>query len=98
MNQEIQISEIQIVPVKPQDGLIAFASFVLDKKYYLGSVAVYTRLNGDGFRLAYPTKKLGDKSINIFYPINGEAGLAIEKAVSEKVKGLFNENYHESTE
>src|SRR3989344_8893904 len=25
MNQEIQVSEIQIVPVKPQDGLIAFA-------------------------------------------------------------------------
>ncbi|KKP42403.1 MAG: hypothetical protein UR31_C0015G0003 [Parcubacteria group bacterium GW2011_GWA2_33_14] len=94
MNQEIQVSEIQIVPVKPQDGLIAFASFVLDEKYYLGSVAVYTRLNGEGFRLAYPTKKLGDKSINIFYPINSETGQIIEKAISEKVKGLFNENYH----
>ena len=81
MKQEIQISEIQIVPIKPQEGLVAFASFVLDKKYYVGSVAVYTRLNGEGFRLAYPTKKLGEKSINIFYPINGETGQAIEKAI-----------------
>ena len=89
MKQEIQVSEIQIVPIKPQEGLIAFASFVLDKKYYVGSVAVYTRLNGEGFRLAYPTKKLGEKSINIFYPINAETGLVIEKAISEKVNEIY---------
>lgn len=89
MNEKIQISEIQIVPVKPKDGLVAFASFVLDKKYYVGSVGVFTRLNGAGFRLAYPTKKIGDKSINIFYPINSETGNAIETAISENVNEIY---------
>ncbi len=89
MNEETQISEINIVPVKPNEGLIAFASFVLDEKYYVGSVAIYTRLNGDGFRLAYPTRKIGDRNINIFYPINSETGRAIEEAISEKVNEIF---------
>jgi stage V sporulation protein G len=93
MNEETKISEIQIIPVKPKDGLVAFASFVLDKKYYVGSVAVFTRLNSEGFRLAYPTKKLGEKSLNIFYPINTEAGNAIEKVIGEKVNKIV--NYHD---
>jgi stage V sporulation protein G len=96
MEQKIQISEIQIVPIKPQDGLIAFASFVLDKKYYIGSVAIYTRLNGEGFRLAYPTKKIGDKGINIFYPINSEVGNAIEKEVNKKVNEIYNIGVNEN--
>lgn len=98
MKEETQVSEINIVPIKPNEGLIAFASFVLDQKYYVGSVAVYTRLNGGGFRLAYPTRKVGEKNINIFYPINVDTGRKIEEAVSEKVSRLFSENYHESTQ
>ncbi len=92
MNEEIKISEIQIIPVKPKDGLVAFASFVLDQKYYVGSVAVFTRLTGEGFRLVYPAKKVGERNINIFYPINSETGSALEKAISEKVNKMFNEN------
>ena len=98
MKQEIQVSEIQIIPVKPKDGLVAFASFVLDKKYYVGSVAVFTRLNGEGFRLVYPAKKVNEKNINIFYPINSETGNAIEIAISEKVYKMFNENFYGSTD
>jgi len=93
MNEEIQISEIQIIPVKPKDGLVAFASFVLDKKYYVSSVAVFTRLNGEGFRLVYPAKKVNEKNINIFYPINTETGNAIERAISEKVSKMFENSY-----
>jgi len=93
MNEEIKITEIQIIPVKPKDGLIAFASFVLDRKYYVGSVAVFTRLNGTDFRLVYPAKKVGEQNINIFYPINSETGRAIEEAVSEKVNKMFENSY-----
>lgn len=83
------VSEIQIIPIRPNGGLIGFASFVLDEKYYVGSVAVYTRLNGFGYRLVYPSKKIGDKNINLFYPINSDVGSKIEEAVSEKVNELF---------
>jgi len=96
MMQEIIISEIQFVPVKPQNGLVGFASFVLDEKYYVGSVAVYTRLNGIGYRLVYPTKKVGEKNVGVFYPINASAGKGIEEAVAEKVKGLFDGTLEEN--
>ncbi len=92
MNQELKISEVNIIPVKPKDGLIAFASFVIDGKYYVGSVAIFTRLGSSGYRLAYPTKKIGDKNINIFHPITPEAGKVIEDVITEKVNELFNDH------
>ncbi len=92
MNTRIKVSEIQITPVKPKDGLIAFASFVLNDQYYVSSVAVFTRLTGPGYRLAYPTKKIGEKNINIFHPITPEAGKVIEDVINEKVNELFNDH------
>lgn len=96
MNQEASISEIQISPVKPKDGLIAFASFVLDGKYYVGSVAIFTRLGKSGYRLVYPAKKLGEKNLNLFYPINQFVGKFIEDAITEKVNEIFNEQENET--
>jgi stage V sporulation protein G len=86
----MKITEIQITPIKPKDGLIAFASVVLDNSLYLGSLGVYTRLDGLGHRITYPTKKIGDKSINIYHPINKETSKAIEQAVFKKLKEIFN--------
>ena len=64
-----KISEIQITPVKPNNGLIAFCSFVLYEAVYCSSIALFTRPDGT-IRLVYPTKKLGSKDLNIFHPIN----------------------------
>jgi len=93
MNQEVKISEIQIVPVKPKDGLIGFASFVIDEKYYVGSVAIFTRLGKSGYRLVYPSKKLGEKNINLFHPINHRAGEIIEEEVTKRIEQLMNSGY-----
>ncbi len=84
----MKISEIQIVPVKPQDGLIGFASCVLDNCYFIGSIAIYTRLDG-GHRLVYPSKKLGERNMHFHHPINHEANKAIEDAVLERVRSIF---------
>ena len=89
MNEEVKISEIQVIPVKPKDGLIGFVSFVLDEKYYVGSVAIYTRLDGSGYRLVYPAKKVGEKNINIFHPINSIVGEAISEKVIDKIVEEF---------
>ena len=86
----MKITEIQITPIKPKDGLVGFASVVLDNSLYLGFIGVYTRLDGLGYRLTYPTKRIGDKSINIYHPINKEAGKAVEEAVFKKLKEIFN--------
>ena len=90
MNNDVKITEIEIIPIKPKDGLIGFASFVLDDKYYVNSVAIRTRLNSSSYRLVYPSKKVGEKNINIFHPIDSITGRVIEEAVSEKVNDLFN--------
>lgn len=93
----IRISEIELIPIKPNAGLIGFASFVLDKRYYVGSVAIYTKLDGTGYRLVYPAKKVGLKNVNVFHPINREVGEAIDEAVMNKINELFDEKYENNT-
>ena len=90
-----RITEIQIIPVKPKDGIVAFASFVLDECLYLSSIAVMTRPTG-GYRLVYPTKKVGPRDIHIFHPISRDFAQIIEKNVIEKLeKGMSqNDRYH----
>ncbi len=92
MKKSIQISEINIVPIRPNEGLVAFASFVIDNNFFVSSVGVYTRLNGEGYRLTYPQRKVGEKNISVFCPINAEVGNFIEQEVNKKVNNIFNKN------
>jgi len=89
------ISEIQIIPIKPQNGLVAFASFVLNDYLYLGSIGIFTRPEG-GYRLLYPTKKVGIRNINIFHPINKSFAESIEKEVFEKFEDVINHDRYDS--
>lgn len=84
-----KLSEIQIIPIKPKDGLVGFASFVLDGNLYLGSIGIFTRPEG-GYRLTYPTKKVGDRNINIFHPINKEFASQIEVEIIKKFEEVMN--------
>lgn len=83
------IDEIEVVPVKPSGGIVGFASLVLDRSLYLGSIAIVARPNG-GFRLLYPTKKLGAANIDIFHPINRTLANRIEDAVVTKYEDVTN--------
>ena len=83
--KEIVISEIQIIPVKPKDGLVAFASCVINSQFYIGDIAIYTRPDGQDYRLVYPCKTLPNgKKINCFHPINQDAGIALRNAIIGK--------------
>jgi len=82
------ITNIQIVPVKPQDGLVAFASFVYNNAFYVASVGIYTRPGG-GFRLTYPTRKSAAASIPLFHPISKEIAAMIENAVISKYETIM---------
>lgn len=91
-----KVTEVQIVPIKPYRGLVAFASVVFEGNLYLGSIGVHKKLNSEGYRITYPTKRVGDNNINIYHPINRQTSRAIEKAIIEKAKEIFergNENY-----
>ena len=83
------VSEVNVIPIKPSDGLVAFASCVIDGHLFIGSLGVHQLLSGAGYRLTYPTKRIGDKQINYFHPITKEAGLAIEQAIVTKCVELF---------
>jgi DNA-binding cell septation regulator SpoVG len=88
----MKISEITIDLVKPKEGLIGFASLVIEESIYLGNIGIVKRLDEDTFRLTYPTRKVGDKSFNIYYPINKESGKKIEKAVTKRLKEVLKKN------
>jgi hypothetical protein len=64
----MQVTEVDIVFVKPKDGLIAFASVVLDDQLYLSGIAVHSKLVGSDYRLTYPTRKIGDTQFSLFHP------------------------------
>jgi stage V sporulation protein G len=77
------VSEIEITPIKPNDGLVGFASVVFNDSFYLGSIGIFTRPKG-GYRLTYPTRKGLGGSFNIFHPINKVVAEQIEQAVISK--------------
>lgn len=83
------ISQIEIIPIRPKHGLLAFANFVVDEKFFISSVAIHSKRNGLGYRLTYPKKN----NYDVFHPINRETSKAIEKAVIEKFKKVMNSNH-----
>jgi stage V sporulation protein G len=86
-----QITEVQIKIVKPHEGLVAFASIILDDKLYLSSIGIFSKLDGSGYRITYPTKKVGDTNLQIFHPITRELSELIESAVINKFEKLIDE-------
>lgn len=85
----MQVTEVDVAFVKPKDGLIAFASVVLDDQLYLSGIAIHSRLVGSGYRLTYPTRKVGEAQFSVFHPIRRPVGLAIERAIVEKLKNVL---------
>jgi DNA-binding cell septation regulator SpoVG len=79
-----QITEIQIIPVKPYNGLIAFVNCVVNESLFLSSIAIHKKLDSSGYRLTYPTKKVAGKNLNIYHPITKELSKAIEQAIFDK--------------
>ena len=80
------ISEIEIIPIKPQKGLLAFANFVIDEKFFMSSIAIHSRIDGSGYRLTYPKKN----NFNLFHPINKKTSKEIEEAIISKFKNVMN--------
>lgn len=85
----MKVSEVNIVPVKPANGLVAFASCVVDSQLYLGSLGVHQLINGAGYRITYPTKRIGPRQLNYYHPVTKEAGRLIEQAIVAKCIEIF---------
>jgi stage V sporulation protein G len=85
----MDVSEVNITPVKTSGSLVAFASCVINGSLYLGSIGLHSLLDGSGYRIVYPTKKVGNRQMHICHPITKEVGQVIEKAIVEKMNKLF---------
>ena len=85
----MKITEVQIKVIKPKDGLVGFASLVLEDCLYLSSIGIHTKLNGTGYRITYPTKKVGTTDLDIFHPINKAFGEELEKEILNKATKIF---------
>ncbi|MBI5150147.1 MAG: septation protein SpoVG family protein [Candidatus Omnitrophica bacterium] len=79
----LSISQIQIVPISPKDGLVAFASATINGDFAVGGIAIFTSLNSpDGFRLVYPTKfSSTGNQFYCFRPLTKKAGDALHKPI-----------------
>jgi len=92
---EILISEIQVVPINPQNGLVGFSSCVINNQFYVGNIAIYTSPSSkNGFRLVFPNKKLASgQVVDCFHPINKEAEGLVSSAIINKYVELM-DNFH----
>ncbi|MDE2222753.1 MAG: septation protein SpoVG family protein [Candidatus Omnitrophica bacterium] len=87
---KLEISEIQIVPIRAQNGLVAFASCVINKQFYIGNIAIHSTFSEDEFRLVYPTRVLANnRATSCVHPINKETGDAMRFAICKAFKELF---------
>lgn len=81
----MKISEVQIELIKPNNGLIGFASLVIDDNFYLSSIAIHKKLNVEGYRLTYPNKG----HFTIFHPINRQTSTQVEAAIFGKLNDVM---------
>ncbi len=88
----MQVTEVNIEFVKPKEGLIGFASLVIDDELYLSGIAIHRRLVGSGYRLTYPTRKVGEAQLTLFHPIRKPIGVAIERAILDKMKDVVSKH------
>ena len=88
--EELKIKQIELVPIKARQGLVGFASCVINDQFYIGNIAIHTALNKNEFRLVYPAKTLPNgKTIYYVHPINKETGDAITNAIVDAFKDLL---------
>ena len=84
----MKITEIQIEFIKPTNGMIGFASLVIDGNIYLSSIAIHKKLNEEGWRITYPSKG----NFSIFHPINKTTSKQIEEVIFKKLKEVMSRN------
>lgn len=80
-------TKIKVNKVVSDNGLVGFASVVLNDCLFLGNIAIFSRLNQpDKFRLVFPEKKNGDKKIQLFYPLTSDFYFLLEKEIIDEFK------------
>jgi|GEM_PF-1977193 len=86
---QVLITDLDLIAVKPQGSLIGFANFVVGQAFSVNGVAIHQRLNGEGIRLVYPSKRLNSgREITLLHPANSDTYQMLESVIFEKLKQL----------
>ena len=89
----IIISNISLVPIRPTQGLLGFASCTIsiaDWHFAISDLSIRSRPDG-GLRILYPQKTLvNGAKVNPFIPLDKETGQAIEEPILNKFAELMN--------
>jgi DNA-binding cell septation regulator SpoVG len=81
--------KVELLPIKPQNGLMAFACVEIDHQFYVSSIGVHKRRDGTGYRITYPTRKVGEQNQTIFHPTEPSLSKEIEQAICNKAEELM---------
>ncbi len=87
----MKVTKVEIIPIRAQKGLLAFASLELDNQFYVNSIGIHQKLDGSGFRITYPSRKVGEQNITICHPIQSILSKEIENEIFLKAKQLIGE-------
>lgn len=94
---QIHLTEIEIFPIKPNNGLLGFASFILNGQFYIGNIGLHSRPDGS-IRLIYPNKLLPNgKIVSSFHPITKNAGSEITRQVALKYNNILTNSISKPT-
>jgi len=81
----MEITDVTIKRIIENKWHIWFASCVVWWALKLNNIAIFKRLWQDWYRLVFPEKKTKDIKISMFFPINKDFYLELEKAISDKL-------------
>ena len=85
------ITKVEIIPIIPKQGHIAFANVVFEDKLALNGIGIHTCLSRQGYRLVYPNKQLPNgKIVQLYYPLNKETAKEIQDTVISQYEELLN--------
>lgn len=85
----MKVSKVEIVSIRPNQGLVGFATVELDKQLLLRAIGIHRRKDGSGYRLTYPTRSGGMHSDPLFHPISPLLSREIERCVFSEAKEIF---------
>ena len=84
------ITKVEVVPIIPRQGLIAFANVVFENKLALNGIGIHTCLSRSGFRLLYPNKQLSNgKVVQLYHPINKQVADEIQDTIIGQYEELL---------
>lgn len=85
----INISDIDIKFVRNlnrEDGLIGFASCVLNRQYYIANIAIFSKEGGKYYVLGYPKKEVLQSRLQYHRPFSRAMAIGMKTAILNKAK------------